>query len=210
MDESREPQEFFAEEYAPMSEKELMKLSREYDDLVDSAQAALRDELKKRGMEMPKPKPPIIPAPSLPTPSLYGTMSNSQLLEIARGYDALPEASQAALRDEFASRRLEPPLVDGGEESENPDNKTNENDGPIIVGTYANPVEGSLARAVLQQAGIECFLYDENMYDVKGYSATLPAASLLGGLRLVVASSDAENAKALLSQAGDGKGAPLR
>ena len=208
MDESREPQEFFAAEYAPMSEKELTKLSCEYDDLVESAQAALRDELKKRGMEMPKPRP-IIPAPSLPTPSLYGTKSNHQLLGIARGYDTLPEANQVALREEFASRGLEPPLVDD-DEPENPDKQTNEIKGPVVVGTYANPVEGSLARAVLQQAGIECFLYDENMYDVKGYSATLPAASLLGGLRLVVASFDAENAKALLSQAGDGKGAPLR
>jgi hypothetical protein len=77
--------------------------------------------------------------------------------------------------------------------------------GPVTVGTYADQVEASLARAVLEQAGIQCFLYDENAKNLGiGY------IQLGGGMRLVVAASDAENAKALLSESGDGRGAPLR
>ena len=77
-------------------------------------------------------------------------------------------------------------------------------DGPVIVGVYADKLEASLARAVLEQAGIQCFLYDENSSNLGiGY------VQLSGGMRLVVASADAESAKALLSQADEGKGAPL-
>lgn len=49
MDESREPQEFFAAQYAPMSDKELLDIAVEYDNLVEPAQAAVQDELKEAG-----------------------------------------------------------------------------------------------------------------------------------------------------------------
>ena len=43
----------FAERYRAMSETELMNLARAYDDLVDAAQAALRAEFARRGLEPP-------------------------------------------------------------------------------------------------------------------------------------------------------------
>jgi hypothetical protein len=79
-------------------------------------------------------------------------------------------------------------------------------DGPVIICTYAELIEAELAQSVLQQAGIKCFLYDENAYGFGGNRYN----NVLGGMRLVVAAADAEGAKALLSQSGEGQGAPLR
>ena len=205
MDESREPQEFFAAEYAPMSDKELTKLSGEYDDLIESAQAALRDELKKRGMEMPKPKPIKIPAPKPPAPLLYGAKSNRQLLEIARGYDALPEASQSALRDEFASRGLEPPLIEDHDEPENPDDQSGEEiPAPaydpdrsefVTIARYRDIPEAVIARSVLESAGIQCMLRDENTIRMDWLWS-----NMIGGMRLQVPARDADAARELLGR----------
>ena len=191
MEESRDPQEVFAEEYAAMSEKELMKLVREFDDLVEPAQAALRDEFKKRGMELPKPKPTKFPAPSL-----YETMSNRQLLETARNYEKLPDANQAALRAEFASRGLEPPLVDNKEDDKQEPQSSDEPPFSLVtVGAYRDLTEAFVARAVLEQAEIECFLKNENIVRMQwGMS------NAVGGVRLQVADKDAANATALLAQ----------
>ena len=75
----------------------------------------------------------------------------------------------------------------------------------MIIYTYAEPIEAELAQSVLQQAGIQCFLYDENAYGFGGNRYN----NVLGGMRLAVAAADAADAKALLSQTGEGKGAPL-
>ena len=45
--------EELAAQYAQMSETELMELARSYDDLVESAQDALRAEFARRGLEPP-------------------------------------------------------------------------------------------------------------------------------------------------------------
>lgn len=53
--------EDLAAQYAQMSELELMELARSYDGLVDNAQAALRAEFARRGLETPlveKPEEP--------------------------------------------------------------------------------------------------------------------------------------------------------
>jgi hypothetical protein len=202
MDESHQPQEFFAAEYAPMSEKELTKLSYEYDNLIEPAQAALRDELKKRGMELPKPRPQPEPI-KVPAPSLYGSKSNRQLLKIALGYDALPEATQTALREEFASRGLEPPLVDDDRESdqetepaEQGDELLNDSVSDLVtVRTYRDLPAAYVARAYLEAAGIPCVLRDENMVRTDWF-----LSNAIGGAKLQVPSANAVEANEKLSQ----------
>lgn len=196
MDESRDPQEVFAEEYAPMSEKELMKLAREFDDLVEPAQAALRDEFKKRGMELPK----VVKAPP---PSNYADMSNSRLLDIAKGYDALPDTNQAALRAEFASRGLEPPLVEGESGSDTQSEPAAQDDALlndpisdfITVRTYRDLSAAYVARAYLEASDIPCVLRDENMIRANWF-----LSNAIGGARLQVPSAYAEAANEKLSQ----------
>jgi hypothetical protein len=190
MDESREPQEFFAAEYAPMSDKELLSIAAEFANLVDPAQAAVREEMKRRGLEMPTPDSPA-------APNFYENRSNSDLMKIARGYDVLPEDKKSALREEFMMRGLEPPLVDDGEEdAEQAQPVPDQPDSQLVtVGTYRDLTEAVVSRAVLEQAGIACFLPDENMVRLQwGLS------NALGGIRLQVADKDATQAASLLSQ----------
>ena len=71
----------FAERYRPMSETELMNLAREYDGLVDEAQAALRAEFARRGLE-----PPLIEEDEAPIAG-----DDPGLVTVAR-YRDMPEA----------------------------------------------------------------------------------------------------------------------
>lgn len=76
-----ESQNDFAGRYAPMSEMELMDLAREYDGLAEPAQAALRAEFARRGLE-----PPLIEEPGDEEVS-----SDGSLVTVAR-YRDLTEA----------------------------------------------------------------------------------------------------------------------
>src|SRR5580700_9060704 len=86
----------------------------------------------------------------------YRAMSEIELMDLARGYDDLVDEAQAALRAEFARRGLEPPLI----EEEEPQA---EDDGELVtVARYRDMPEAVVARTVLEEAGIECLLRDEN------------------------------------------------
>src|SRR5476649_99392 len=195
MDFTRDPQGEFAEEYAPMSDKELLDIAAEYDDLMEPAQAAVRNEMNKRGLEMPKVEEP-------PAPNIYESKSNSELMEIARGYDALQEAIQAALREEFTARGLDPPLVEDDEEAEaqgaeeipapayDPDRSEF-----VTIERYRDLPEAVVARSVLVSAGIQCILRDENTIRMDWLWS-----NMIGGMRLQVPGKDVEAARQLLAQ----------
>jgi len=178
-----------------MSDKELLDIAAEYDNLVESAQAAVQDELKKRGLKMPQTEKPS-------AASIYADKSNRELLEIARGYDALPETNQAALREEFASRGLEPPLVDDGDDPD--DQASQEIPAPaydpdrsefVTIARYRDIPEAVVARSVLESAGIQCMLRDENTVRMDWLWS-----NMIGGMRLQVPARDVDAARELLAQ----------
>jgi hypothetical protein len=120
----------------------------------------------------------------------YREMSETELMHLALAYDDLVHEAQAALRGEFARRGLEPPLI---EEEEGP--LTDDEAGPVTVGQYRDLPEALVSRAVLEQAGIQSFLSDENTVRMNW---TLSNA--VGGIRLQVAAEDEAQARELLSQ----------
>lgn len=63
----------------------------------------------------------------------------------------------------------------------------------MTVARFARLEEALVARGVLESAGIECFLADENMMNIAG-----PHGLVLGGARLQVLDSDVEAARELL------------
>ena len=63
----------------------------------------------------------------------------------------------------------------------------------ILVATFHNQMEFLLARTRLESAGIECFVRDENMLRIGGWHS-----HILGGIKLEVAESDAQDALAIL------------
>ena len=119
----------------------------------------------------------------------YRQMSESELMDLARKYDELAEPAQALLRTEFSSRSLEPPLVD--------DHRVDTTKGRTLVTirTYRDLPEAFIARSVLENAGIECYLQDENTIRMEWLWS-----NLMGGARLQVAEQDESAAIEILSQ----------
>ena len=65
--------------------------------------------------------------------------------------------------------------------------------GVTTIARFMRLEEAFVARAVLESAGIECFMADENMMHIAG-----PHGLVLGGVRLQVPDSDAQAAGELL------------
>jgi predicted RNA-binding Zn-ribbon protein involved in translation (DUF1610 family) len=126
----------------------------------------------------------------------YKAMSETELMGLAHKYDDLMDVAQAALRAEFARRGLEPPLI------EEEDHSIAEEDDPdlVTVGQYRDLAEAFVARAALEEAGIDCFLRDENMVRTDWL-----LSNAVGGMRLQVAAKDQGAAEELLSGPAPGQ-----
>lgn len=119
--------------------------------------------------------------------STYAAMTESQLLETARIYDTLTEPAQAALRTEFAARNLEPPLIEDASEPVEPDY--------VTVQRYRDLSEAIVARTLLESAGIDVYLRDENLVRLDWQ-----LSNFIGGLRLQVHRNDEQAALDLLAE----------
>jgi len=118
----------------------------------------------------------------------YRAMLDEQLLEIALSYDALTQTAQAAIRNEFAARSLEPPEL-----PESPHH--DEEQKWVTIGRYRDLPQAQIAKSVLESAGIPALLRDENTIRLEWVWS-----NLLGGIRLQVAVQDSESAQAILAQ----------
>ncbi len=67
--------------------------------------------------------------------------------------------------------------------------------GPIMVGRYRDSGEAMIAKSMLDSAGIECFLGDENLVRLDWFYS-----NLIGGIKLMVREEDAETARKLLEE----------
>ena len=65
----------------------------------------------------------------------------------------------------------------------------------VIVAVFHSQAEFLLARGRLESAAIECFAYDENMLRIGGWHS-----HILGGIKLQVRESEAQDARAILHQ----------
>jgi len=117
----------------------------------------------------------------------YAQMSETELMDLARSYDGLLETAQAALRAEFAGRGLEPPLV---EEPPEWDLRR-----LVTVRSYRDLAEAFAGRSLLESAGIQAWIADENLVRLHWLYS-----NLVGGLRLQVEESDEAAALEILGQ----------
>lgn len=120
----------------------------------------------------------------------YACMSEIELQELAQEYDSLTEASQSALRAEFAKRNLEPPVLEDRPESGDPAYRA-----LTTVRRYRDLSEAIVARSLLESAGIGAWIRDENVARLEWQYS-----NLLGGIRLQVEAGDAEAALEVLNQ----------
>ena len=114
-------------------------------------------------------------------------MHDAELMELARSYDSLTQTAQAAIREEFARRGLEPPLLE-------PETVVAQRD-LVTVRRYRDLSEAIVARSLLESAGIDAFLRDENFVRLEWQNS-----NLVGGIRLQVDAANERNALELLTQ----------
>jgi hypothetical protein len=118
--------------------------------------------------------------------SLYARLDEPELVELARSYDSLIEPAQAAMREEFRRRGLEPPMIE-------------ESDGVrqtlVTVRRYRDLSEAIVARSLLESAGIDVSLQDENLVRLDWQ-----VSDFIGGIRLQVDAPHAAAATLLLDQ----------
>jgi hypothetical protein len=119
----------------------------------------------------------------------YRRMSEPELMDVARKYDELTGPAQTLLREEFARRSLEPPTI------EDPVEDSFEGRTLVTIRKYRDLPEAFIARSVLESAGIQCFLQDENIVRTDWLWS-----NMIGGARLQVAMEDKAIANEILSQ----------
>ncbi|HKC59812.1 MAG TPA: DUF2007 domain-containing protein [Myxococcales bacterium] len=72
-------------------------------------------------------------------------------------------------------------------------------EGPLVVATFALPTEAEMARGLLESNGIQALLRDEGLVGVHPL-----LSNAVGGVKVVVPAEDAERAREILNDAGEG------
>ncbi len=72
-------------------------------------------------------------------------------------------------------------------------------EGPLVVATFALPTEAEMARGLLESNGIQALLRDEGLVGVHPW-----LSNAVGGVKVVVPAEDAERAREILGDAGEG------
>jgi hypothetical protein len=120
---------------------------------------------------------------------LYRHMSELELQDLLSDWHSLVPEAHSALAAEFAARNLEftepPQPVDDSPQFRE----------LVTIRRYRDLSEAIVARAVVESAGIFCFLKDENLVRLDWQ-----VSNFIGGIRLQVAAADVEAAKDILSQ----------
>lgn len=119
---------------------------------------------------------------------LYAGMSDEELGVIAAAAHDLTDEATAALRDEIHRRNLGIRLGKERPEHEIPDPRE-----LVTVGAFTDLAQAMSAKAMLEGAGIECFLTDENTFRLIWLYTPM-----LGAMRLQTRATDADDAAALL------------
>jgi Putative prokaryotic signal transducing protein len=123
---------------------------------------------------------------------VYSQQTDEQLEEIARHGDNLTDVARQSLQAELSKRGLSnvPPEEFGD---------TNQAElafrNLITIRSYWNLLEAELAKGALEAAGIECFLFDDNMVRMDWFNA-----NAIGGVKLRVDRGNVDDANRILDE----------
>ncbi len=120
----------------------------------------------------------------------YAAMSDDELTDLASDSGELSEPAVLALSDELRRRDLDAPIALPAVDIAEPEQRK-----LVVVAQFRDPQEPLLAKGMLESAGIEAYLVDDNMVRLDWFYS-----HLLGGVKLAVAEADAEAAQDILSQ----------
>ena len=123
--------------------------------------------------------------------SLYVSMSEGELQEVADDVDSLTDVARAALRAEMIRRGMQaPPELAPAKESEESARPITK---PVVIGRYRDLPAAAVAKSVLDSAGIESFLADDTVIRLDWLWS-----NALGGVKLLVRDGDATAAREIL------------
>lgn len=121
--------------------------------------------------------------------ALYAGMDPAELREIATRPELLTDVARDVLRSEMSKRGM-PPQPEIGHA-----HGPKKSDPPVMIRRYQDIPEALLSKSILESAGIESFLADENLVRIDWFYS-----NLVGGIKLLVRAEDAETANKLLAQ----------
>lgn len=123
--------------------------------------------------------------------AVYAAMSDGELREVADDADSLTDVARAVLRAEMLRRGMEaPPEANTGADAVGQERQPSK---PVIVGRYRDLSIASVAKSILDSAGIEAFLADDSVIRMDWLYS-----NALGGIKLFVRDEDAADARELL------------
>lgn len=122
---------------------------------------------------------------------VYARQTDEELEQVAAGARDLTEVAREALRVELTGRGLYVGQLEEGA----PGTEDAEFRDLVVIRSFWNLVEAELAKGVLEAAGIEAFLFDDNMVRLDWFNA-----NALGGVKLRVDADNVEAAKRVLEE----------
>src|SRR6476646_5128993 len=119
--------------------------------------------------------------------ALYAGMEDIELAEIVADASSLTEIARQVLRAEMARRGMEPL-------SEIATRKTSDArepipPAPVMIRRFRDLPEASISKSILDSAGIENYLADDNLVRLDWFYS-----NLIGGIKLFVRQQDVEEA----------------
>jgi hypothetical protein len=123
---------------------------------------------------------------------VYSQQTDEELQESARHLDDLTDVARESFRTELSRRGLTP---DQSDECANENRAEPAFRNLITVRSFWNLVEAELAKGMLEAAGIECFLFDDNMVRMDWFQA-----NAIGGVKLRVDPENVAEATRILDE----------
>jgi Putative prokaryotic signal transducing protein len=125
--------------------------------------------------------------------ALYAGMEDTELAKIIEDASSLTEIAREVLRSELARRGMEPLPEITTEEDKNVREPIPPP--PAMLRRFRDLPEASIAKSILDSAGIESYLADDNLVRMDWFYS-----NLIGGIKLFVQQQDVEEANNLLNQ----------
>ncbi len=131
--------------------------------------------------------------------NLYAGQIDEELENVAAHSNELTEIAREALRSELTKRGLHTAQLD--DQTNPPEQDDAEFRDLVTVRTFATLMEAELAKGILDTAGIDSFVFDENV-------GRIYLANVVGGFRLRVDAANADGANRILKENDSGAAVP--
>ncbi len=125
----------------------------------------------------------------------YASKTNEELSDISAHSYQLTEIATEALRNEMAKRQLSAQHLDTPGVTDEGKLDFRE---LVTIRSFWGLLEAELAKGLLESAGIESFLFDDNMVRMDWFNA-----NALGGVKLRVDAQNVDAANRILREAAD-------